>query len=86
MQLTQTTFNVAADITPSDTVDLVCPGSTRSITDAIYVGGAGIVACVLENGAVVNFTAAVGTTLPVAARRVNAANTTATLLKALWQR
>jgi len=79
-----TNFNVMADITPSDTVDIT--GPTRSITDAVYVGGAGVVAAVMENGKVVNFTAVAGQILPLAVRRVNAANTTATLMVALWSR
>jgi hypothetical protein len=66
-------------ITPSDTVNMAagCRG--------IYVGGAGNVALVGDDGGVSTFTAVpVGTFMPTGARRVNATNTTATLLVALF--
>jgi hypothetical protein len=66
-------------VTPSDTVYL--PGGCRGI----YVGGAGNVAVVGQNGIVATFTAIpVGTFMPCAAKRVNATNTTATLMVALY--
>ena len=65
-------FNLWGAITPSDTVDL------PRVTGGILVGSTGNVA--------VTFTAlAAGTYLPIAARRVNAAGTTATGLVALYQ-
>lgn len=64
-------------ITPSDSVNSPCRG--------VYVGGAGNVALVGDDNVAVTFTAVpVGTFLPCAARRVNATNTTATLLIALY--
>lgn len=72
-------YNTAAAITKSDTVNL-----TR-LSDAIFVGGAGIVAVVFEGDDVVNFTCTAGQILPVRAKRVNSTNTTATLMNALNQ-
>lgn len=72
-------FTDAAAIVTSDTVDL------GRLTEAVYVGGAGTVAVVLQNNRVVSFTAVAGGTLPVRARRINATGTAATLLVALYQ-
>ena len=74
-----TTFNSAAAITKSDTVNF-----TRT-SDAIYVGGAGIAAVVFEDESVVNFTCAIGQLLPLKAKRVNSTTTTATLMVTLNQ-
>lgn len=65
-------------ITPSDTVGY-------NPASAIWVGGAGVVALVSESGAVTNYTCVAGTILPVRSKRVNSANTTATLLVALYK-
>ena len=89
--LTTETYRQWRDITKSDTVNL--DGSTYSATatakavpcDAIWVGGAGIVAAVQSNGMVANFTCVAGSHLPIRAIRVNSTNTTATLLLALYQ-
>lgn len=79
-------YNVAAAITPSDTVDISLNTSLPASTDAIFVGGAGIVAAVMANGSgsVVNFTCPSGCLLPIKAKRVNSTNTTATLMVALY--
>lgn len=77
-------FNKAVAVTASDTVDFVPQGTGRKLCDALYIGGAGVVPVVFEDGTVVNFTAAAGEILPVAARRVNATNLTATLVVALY--
>lgn len=72
-------WNLWSAITPSDTVDL-----PQGVSMAIWVGGAGNVAAVMQNGAVATFTGVTaGTVLPIAARRINATNTTATNLMAL---
>lgn len=77
-------YTVFAAITPSDTVDIQHPQGRQS-TDAIYVGHAGDIVMVREDGVAVTFKAAVaGTILKVAARRINATNTTATDLVALY--
>src|SRR5262245_51351933 len=66
-------------VTPSDTVKL--PTGCRGI----YVGGAGNVTLVDGFGTVQTFTGVTaGSTLPVAALRINSTNTTATLMKALY--
>lgn len=71
-------FNQAKAITPSDTVDLV-----EGTTEAVYVGGAGVVVAVFEDGSTANFTAVAGGLLPIKVKRINATSTTATLLVAL---
>jgi hypothetical protein len=74
------TYSGAAAVTPSDTVDFA-----RGACRAIYVGGAGNVAAVMIGGEVVTFVAPpVGTRLEIAAKRINATNTTATNLVALY--
>jgi hypothetical protein len=70
-------------ITPSDSVDVGLVGS-QVLFDAIYVGGAGVVAVVLQDGTVQNFTAVAGEVIPIRGKRVNSTNTTATLLVALY--
>lgn len=69
----------ASPVTPSDTVDFV--QSAR----ALYVGGGGNVAVVLESGTAVLFSGIqAGSILPVVCKRVNATNTTGTLIVALF--
>lgn len=68
----------ATAIVTSATTDI-----PSGLTDAIYVGGAGIVAAVMQDSSVVQFTCIAGQVLPVKARRVNVVNTTATLMVAL---
>jgi hypothetical protein len=72
-------YTEAVAIVPSDTVDI------GRLTDAVYVGGAGIVQAVMQNSRVAAFTVVAGATLPIRVRRVNAASTTATLMLALYQ-
>lgn len=76
-------YGKAFAVTPSDSVNFVNQGLGRILSDALYVGGAGVVAAVFEDGTVVNFTAPAGATLPLAVKRVNSTNTTATLITAL---
>ena len=65
-------------VTPSDSTDLT------TLARAIYVGGAGNVAAVQHDGTAVTFTGVpAGTVLPIAVRRINATNTTATAIVAL---
>lgn len=71
-------YNYAFPVVPSDTIDY------PRLTDAIYVGGAGIVQAVLENGTIVPFTCEATQVLPVKVKRVHAAGTTATLMNALY--
>lgn len=79
--LTYTRYNQAAAITPSNTVNF-----PLGLSDAIYVGGAGIVAVIFQDGNEVDLTCVAGQVLPVQAIRVNSTNTTATLLAALYVR
>lgn len=85
------TFNRSVLIAKSDTVNF--DGSTYSASaatkaipaDAIFVGGAGIVVAVFEDGSTGAFTVAAGTLLPLKCIRVNSTTTTATLMNALYQ-
>lgn len=72
-------FNKVASLAPSDSVDL------PQITEAIWVGGAGVVAAIFADNTVQNFTVPAGTLLPIKVKRVNLTNTTATLMVALYQ-
>lgn len=84
-------YSRAVAITKSDTVNY--DGSTYSASaatkaipaDAIYVGGAGIVVLVLEDGTKPQFTAVAGEIIPVKSIRVDSTTTTATLMVALYQ-
>jgi hypothetical protein len=76
-------YNLYFAITKSDT-DNFPVVANRSLCDAIYVGGAGIVVAVQQDGTAVNFTAVAGQIIPIAAKRVNSTTTTATLMVALY--
>lgn len=79
-------FNYAMPITKSDTVDNPkFPLSDGRYPDAIWVGGAGIVAGILPDSSEVDFTVVAGTFLPVRLKRINSSTTTATLFVGLWQ-
>jgi hypothetical protein len=77
-------YNAAAAITKSDTVNFV-PVAGKTLCDAIYVGGAGIVVAVFQDDSTVSFTCIAGQILPVNAKRVNSTTTSATLMVALYQ-
>lgn len=77
-------YNKAVVISKSDTVNFTPQGTGRLLCDAVYVGGAGIVAAIFEDGTEVDFTAVAGEILPIAIKRVNNTNTTATLMVALY--
>jgi hypothetical protein len=85
------TYNRAAAITKSDTVNF--DGSTYSANpttkaipaEAVYCGGAGVVAAIFPSGNVENFTVTAGQTLPLQLIRVNDTNTTASLMVALYE-
>jgi len=78
-------YNRAFAVTKSDTVDLEAYVATGRLTDALYVGGAGIVVAVFPDNTTAQFTAVAGEILPLALRRVNSGTTTATLMVALYQ-
>lgn len=70
---------------PVVTSDLPAGNFARGVCQGIFVGGAGNVAAVMEDGTVATFTAPpVGTILPIRAVRINTTNTTATLMVALY--
>lgn len=72
---------IFSTVTPSDTVDI--PG--QEMCRALYVGGAGDVAAVRQDGTAVVFSAVpAGSILPIRCRRVNATGTTATNIDALF--
>ena len=83
-------YNRSVAITKSDTVNF--DGSTYSATattkaipcEAIFVGGAGIVVAVMEDGSTANFTCVAGELLLVKAIRVNSGTTSATLMQAMY--
>ncbi len=84
--LTLQTFNYAKPITKSDSVSSpTMPPSDGRYPDAIWVGGAGIVACIFDDGSEVDITVVAGTLLPIRCKRVNSSTTTATLFVGLWQ-
>lgn len=84
-------YNRAIGVTKSDTVNF--DGSTYSASaateaipaEALYVGGAGIVVAVFEDGSTAQFTCVAGQILPLKLIRVNSTTTTATLMVALYQ-
>jgi len=66
-------------VTTSDTVNL--PAGCRGL----FVGGSGNIAAVGDDNVVVTFTGvAGGTFLPIGPKRINATNTTATLMVAVF--
>ena len=72
--------NTYRAITPSDSTDFV-----EGICRGVYVGGAGDIVAIDESGTAVTFVGTLaGTILPIKARRVNATNTTASDLIALY--
>lgn len=72
-------YNKSHAITTSDTVDI-----PQGLTDAVYVGGAGVVVAVFQDGSTLSFTTVAGSVLPLRVKRINATGTTATLLNALY--
>ncbi len=83
-------YNRGVTITKSDTVNF--DGSTYSASaatkaipaEALYVGGAGIVVAIFEDGSNAQFTCVAGQILPLKLIRVNSTTTTATLMVALY--
>lgn len=66
-------------VTKSDSANLT------NVSRGIYVGGTGDVAAVMQDGAVLTFSAVpAGTLLPIRCIRINSTNTTATLMLALY--
>jgi hypothetical protein len=79
-------YNLCVTVTPSDTVDLPPFTASRMLTGLIYVGGTGNAAVVASDGTVTLLSAIpVGAQLPLSMRRINATNTTATLITACYR-
>lgn len=69
----------AQSVIPSDTIDLT------NVSRALYIGGAGNLSVVMVSGQSVSFTdVAAGSILPLRVQRVNASDTTASRIVALW--
>jgi len=91
MAQTSGTYNRSVVITKSDTVNFdgstySASASTKAIpADGIFVGGAGVVVAIFEDGSLAPFTVLAGTVLPLKCIRVNSTSTTATLMNALYQ-
>lgn len=69
----------AVSVTPSNSVDLL------TFSRAIYVGAGGNVSAVFENDVSVTFVGVqAGSILPIRVKRINATNTTATNIVALY--
>jgi hypothetical protein len=77
-----TGYRFGVTLTKSDTVNHVPSGQ---LADAIWVGGAGVCALVLEDDSVVNVTGAAGSLIPLRTKRLNSTNTTATVVTALFK-
>lgn len=88
MAIANAEYNRWILITKSDTVNfdlsVSTTGSGVKPCDAIFVGGAGIVEAVSQDGKTAQFTCVAGQIVPIRAIRVNSANTTATLMNALY--
>lgn len=92
---TISTYTRAQQISPSDTVDLLAFGQASGgatgasggggLTDAVLVVDGGNVAFVFQNGVILQLPGVPPyTVLPLGIRRVNATNTTAAVLYALY--
>lgn len=78
-------YNVQTVVQPDDAADLPRFTSDQQLTGAIYVGTTGDVSVVMQNNQGQLYKAVpAGTMLNVAARRVNATNTTALNMLALY--
>lgn len=82
-------FSKGVAISKSDTVNFDGSVSTSGeyVTpcDAIWVGGAGTMIAVDQNGVTASLVCAAGTLVPFRAIRVNSTSTNATLMVALYQ-
>lgn len=76
-------YSYSVPITKSDSASYA-PVGTQAYADAVYVATAGVVALVMVDGSVVNYTVIAGAIIPVRSIRVNATNTVPTLMNALY--
>ncbi len=75
-------YNQARDVTESDTV-FFTPNLNGGLCDALWIGGAGIVVAVFQDGSEANFTCVAGSILPIRCKGFKAAST-ASLVVALY--
>lgn len=69
----------AAAVTTSDSTDL------SDVTRFLFVGGAGALTVIMQDGTTAVFTGVIaGSVLPIACSRVKATGTTATNITAMW--
>lgn len=73
-------YNNGTAITKSDTVNIFADGS---LTDAVQFGGAGVAILVWQDDSISTMTVVAGELMPVAVKRINSTNTTASLMIAL---
>lgn len=79
-------WNRCIAVTTSDTVDLAPFAQSQNLTGMVYVGGAGNVTAVNQDGSTYLLTAPpVGSVLPIGVRRINATGTSATVLVACYK-
>jgi hypothetical protein len=73
-------YNRYRAVTPSDSADI------GELTKAVWVGGAGNLVAVAQDGTTCTFTGVpAGSWLPLTVKRINSTNTTATSIVALFQ-
>lgn len=82
------TLTVQSSAAPASSAAAVTPDDSNDLTDVtrwVYVGGAGNLTVVMNDGTTATFTGfQAGTLLPIRVSRVKATNTTATNITALW--
>lgn len=82
------TYLSADQTAPSDSYVAVTPSDSTNLTQvtrAIYVGTGGNLVAVTEGGQAITFAnVAAGSILPIRAKRINATNTTASNIVALY--
>jgi hypothetical protein len=78
----QISYNRFQTITPDDAVT---GDFALGVADAVYVGGAGTVTVVLQNGTTQQFTATAGLYLRASCKRVNSTGTAATNMVACYR-
>ncbi|KWX71620.1 hypothetical protein AMQ84_27245 [Paenibacillus riograndensis] len=83
MSITSITYTGGVAVTPSDTLSITYPTGTP-YSRAIYVGVSGDVTALMADGSTVLFKAAPVGHLYIAVKRINATNTTATNIVALY--
>lgn len=78
-------YTVFDAVSPDDTADLPRYLPNKLLTNALYVGVGGDVVAVAQNGQATTFSGVPsGATVRIGVRRINATNTTATNLVALY--